>query len=116
VTIGFDGDAIVVTGLSATVRILGAEEGLDQFLFGGFGGDDRIVASGLSGTELFVQGEAGDEVLGIVFGDTLSGDDGDDVILADGGGDSASAGPATTCSMAARGSTPRTVAGATTCC
>lgn len=94
VTIGVDGDAIVVSGLSATIRIVGAEDGLDQFLFRGFGGDDRIDASALSGIALFVQGGAGDDVIfGSAFGDTLSGDDGDDVIIAGSGSDTAFGGP-----------------------
>lgn len=94
VTISADAGAIVVSGFSATIRIVGAEAGADQFVFRGFGGDDRIDASALSGIRLFVQGGAGDDlILGSAFGDTLSGDGGDDVILADGGNDSAFGGP-----------------------
>ncbi len=90
VTISAEAGAIVVSGLSATIRIVGSEAGADQFVFRGFGGDDRIDAAALSGIELFVQGGAGDDlILGSAFGDTLSGDEGDDVILADGGNDSA---------------------------
>lgn len=88
VTIGVDGDAIVVTGLSATVRILGAEDGLDQLLFRSFGGDDRVDASALAGIELQVQAGDGDDVLlGSPFRDRLSGDAGDDRVVANGGDD-----------------------------
>ena len=88
VTISVDGDAIMVEGLSATIRILGAEDGLDQLLFRGFGGDDRIDASSLKGIGLSVQAGAGDDViLGSLWADRLSGDAGDDVLLAGGGDD-----------------------------
>lgn len=88
VTIDVEGDAIVVSGLSATVRFLGAENGLDQLLFRGFGGDDRVDASALAGIELSVQAGDGDDVLiGSAFRDRLSGDAGDDRVYAKGGDD-----------------------------
>jgi Ca2+-binding RTX toxin-like protein len=88
VTIGVEGGAIVIEGLAATIRILGAEAGLDQFLFRGFGGGDVVDASGLVGIGLFVQGGEGDDVILRSMGrDVLSGDSGDDSILGNAGDD-----------------------------
>lgn len=87
VTIRVEGDAVVVSGLAATVRIIGFD-GLDQFQFRGLGGEDTVDASDLAGIDLFVQGGDGDDlILGSGFADRLSGDAGDDVILAAGGDD-----------------------------
>jgi Ca2+-binding RTX toxin-like protein len=81
VTIGFEGDAVVVSGLSAVIRILNADA-LDNLQFDGLGGDDRVDASALGGIELTVRGGDGDDVLiGSAFDDRFSGDAGDDVIL-----------------------------------
>lgn len=88
VTIGVEDGAIVIEGLGAAIRILNAEAGLDQFLFRGFGGDDIVDASGLSGIGLFVQGGDGDDViLGSAAADVLSGDGGDDIIFGNDGND-----------------------------
>lgn len=94
ITIGVEGGAIVIDGLAATIRILGAEAGLDQFLFRGFGGDDVVDASGLAGIGLFVQaGEGDDVILGSLGADVLSGDGGDDIIFGFAGNDRLFGGP-----------------------
>lgn len=88
VVISLQGGAIVLSGLSATIRILGFEDGIDQFVFNGLGGDDTIDGATMSGMDLFVQGGAGDDVIrGSAFNDVLSGDGGNDVILGLGGDD-----------------------------
>lgn len=88
VVIDVQDDAIVVSGLAATIRIIGFEDGLDQFVFNGLGGDDTINATAVSGLDLFVQGGDGEDVIvGSAFTDVLSGDDGDDVILGGAGDD-----------------------------
>lgn len=88
VAVKFQDGAIVVSGLGAAIRIVGFEDGVDQFVFRGLGGDDTIDGAAMSGMDLFVQGGAGDDViLGSAFGDVLSGDGGNDVILAGGGND-----------------------------
>lgn len=87
VVIRMDGDAIVVDGLGATVRIVGFES-LDQVQFRGLDGDDTLDASGLGGMQLFVQGGNGrDVIFGSGGNDVLSGDGGDDVIAAGAGDD-----------------------------
>lgn len=86
IAITVEGDAIVVRGLAATVRIVGFDD-LDQFQFRGLGGNDTVDASGLAGMDLFVLGGGGNDVVfGSAGNDVLSGDAGNDV-LAGGGGD-----------------------------
>ncbi|WP_376093744.1 calcium-binding protein [Roseomonas sp. CCTCC AB2023176] len=88
VTIGLEEGVIVIEGLAATIRILGAEAGLDQLLFRGFEGDDVVNASSLAGIGLFVQGGEGDDVIiGSAGADVLSGDGGSDIIIGSTGND-----------------------------
>jgi len=74
ITVGLQGDAVVVHGLSAEVTIENAEAQNDTLVINGGAGDDAIDASGLGAGHIGVQLNGGDGV------DTLIGSAGDDLI------------------------------------
>ena len=54
----------------------------DHIVINGLGGDDAIVASGLTGIQLTANGGDGDDVLiGSAGNDTLNGGAGDDILI-----------------------------------
>jgi Ca2+-binding RTX toxin-like protein len=72
---------VSITGLAAEVTITNFEAN-DHIVINGLGGDDVIVASGLSGMLFTANGGDGDDVLiGSAGNDTLNGDAGDDVLI-----------------------------------
>jgi Ca2+-binding RTX toxin-like protein len=84
---------ITVTGLAAEVTISNFEA-TDKLVINGLGGDDAIVASGLSGMLLTADGGDGNDVLiGSHGNDTLLGGAGDDVLIGNGGQDVLDGGP-----------------------
>ena len=75
---------VSVTGLAATVNIIGAEAANDRLTINALDGDDVVEASALAanGIQLTADGGAGDDVLvGGAGNDTFSGGDGDDTLL-----------------------------------
>jgi Ca2+-binding RTX toxin-like protein len=78
---------VTVTGLAETVTISNFEA-TDKLVINGLGGDDAIVASGLSGMLLTADGGDGNDVLiGSPGNDTLLGGAGNDVLIGNGGQD-----------------------------
>ena len=66
----------------------------DRIVINGLGGDDAIVASGLTGMQLTVNGGDGADVLiGGAGNDILNGDAGDDVLIGGPGVDVLDGGP-----------------------
>ena len=69
-------------------------EANDRIVINGLGGDDAIVASGLTGMLLTANGGDGDDVLiGSAGNDILTGGNGDDVLIGGGGQDVLDGGP-----------------------
>jgi Ca2+-binding RTX toxin-like protein len=81
ITISTTNGVVTVTGLAETVTISNFDAN-DHIVINGLGGDDAIVASGLTGMQLTVNGGDGDDVLvGSAGDDTLNGGAGDDVLI-----------------------------------
>jgi Ca2+-binding RTX toxin-like protein len=79
-----------VTGLSATVTILGGESGLDKLIINGLGGDDTIDASAVpaGAIDLVLNGGAGNDILiGGAGNDVLNGQQGADTMIGGPGDD-----------------------------
>jgi Ca2+-binding RTX toxin-like protein len=84
---------VTVTGLAETVTISNFEA-TDKLVINGLGGDDAIVASGMSGMLLTADGGDGNDILiGSPGNDSLLGGAGDDVLVGNGGQDVLDAGP-----------------------
>lgn len=79
----FDGGELVLFGLSATLRLIGFEAGLDTLIVRTLAGDDVVEASGvLAPFAVSIEGGDGSDVLiGGSGNDTLIGGAGDDVLL-----------------------------------
>jgi hypothetical protein len=78
----------MVSGLAATVTIIGAEAANDRLVINGLGGDDVITASTLTGIQLTADGGDGnDNLIGSPGNDTLLGGAGDDVLIGGPGAD-----------------------------
>jgi Ca2+-binding RTX toxin-like protein len=78
-----DPTALLVSGLSAAVRIVGAEPTLDALVVNGGGGGDTIDAAALPAglIGLTLNGEDGDDLLiGSAGDDVITGGNGDDVL------------------------------------
>src|SRR5262245_39739 len=85
---------VTVNGLPA-LRTVDRPDASDELLVSGFGGNDRIDASGLGAHVVVVSldGGAGDDTLsGGPAGDTLNGGDNDDLVVGSGGDDTAALG------------------------
>ena len=81
------GGVITVSGLAATVTITGAEA-TDNLIINGLGGNDDIVASGLTGIHLTANGGDGnDDLIGGSAPATLTGGAGDDILIGGSGAD-----------------------------
>jgi Ca2+-binding RTX toxin-like protein len=84
---------VEVTGLSASVTVLGGESGLDKLIINGLGGDDTIDASAVSagaidlvlnggaGNDLLIGGDGNDVLNGQQGADTMFGGPGDDTFV-----------------------------------
>jgi Ca2+-binding RTX toxin-like protein len=84
---------VTVSGLPEAVTISNFEAN-DRIVINGLGGDDAIVASGLTGMLLTANGGDGDDVLvGSAGNDTLNGGNGDDVLIGGPGQDTLDGGP-----------------------
>jgi Ca2+-binding RTX toxin-like protein len=84
VTAGGDASGVSVNGLAAQINVTGAEAANDRLTINALGGDDVVVATGLSANAigLTVDGGDGDDVLiGGDGNDTLLGGAGDDVLI-----------------------------------
>jgi Ca2+-binding RTX toxin-like protein len=87
ITITNDNGVVKVSGLGADVLISGFEAS-DRLVINGLDGDDVIDASGFTGMQLTLSGGDGDDVLiGGHGNDILHGDAGDDVLIGGGGQD-----------------------------
>jgi Ca2+-binding RTX toxin-like protein len=87
ITVTNDGGFITVSGLAANVTISGFEPN-DRIVINGLGGDDVILASGLTGMQLTANGGDGNDILiGSAGNDVLTGGPGDDVLIGGGGFD-----------------------------
>jgi Ca2+-binding RTX toxin-like protein len=75
ITIGSSGAEVTVSGLTAQIRIVNAEGGLDRLVINGLGGVDDIDASGLATGKIIL------EIHGGVASDTLTGSQGDDFFV-----------------------------------
>jgi Ca2+-binding RTX toxin-like protein len=94
INVSSSGGVITVAGLAATVTITGADAADDRLVINGLGGDDVIVASGLTGIQLTANGGDGDDVLiGSPGNDILTGGLGDDVLIGGPGNDVLDGGP-----------------------
>ena len=81
ISISTNNGVVTVTGLAETVTISNFDSN-DHLVINGLGGDDAIVASGLTGMQLIVNGGNGDDiVVGSAGNDILHGDAGDDVLI-----------------------------------
>jgi Ca2+-binding RTX toxin-like protein len=90
------GSQAEVTGLSARIRVIGAEPGADRVTVNARAGDDVVQAfqTAAGAALLVLNGEAGNDVLiGGDGPDVLTGGDGDDVLLGGDGDDSLDGGP-----------------------
>jgi Ca2+-binding RTX toxin-like protein len=86
ITVTNSGGLITLSGLAATVTISGAEAANDRLVINGLGGDDAIIASGLTGIQLTANGGDGDDVvIGSPGNDILTGGAGDDILIGGGG-------------------------------
>jgi Ca2+-binding RTX toxin-like protein len=84
---------VTVSGLAAKVTISNFDAN-DRLVINGLGGDDIIIASGLSGMQLTANGGDGRDVLiGSRGNDILTGGAGDDVLIGGGGQDVLDGGP-----------------------
>lgn len=85
---------VTVSGLGEDVTIKGFDAG-DRIVINGLGGDDVITASGLQpGIQLTLSGGDGNDILiGGNGNDTLLGGNGDDILLGGGGQDILDGGP-----------------------
>jgi len=75
---------VEVTGLSASVTVLGGESGLDKLIINGLGGEDTIDASAVSAgaIDLVLNGGAGNDILiGGDGNDVLNGQQGADTMF-----------------------------------
>jgi Ca2+-binding RTX toxin-like protein len=90
ITVGLQGDAVVVHGLSAEVTIENAEAQNDTLVLNGGVGDDSIDASGLAAGHIGVQlngGDGVDRLIGSAGDDLINGGRGNDVALMGAGND-----------------------------
>ena len=93
ITINNVNGVVTVTGLATTVTIANFDSN-DRIVINGLGGDDAIVATGLSGMQLTANGGDGNDVLvGSSGNDVLNGEAGDDVLIGNGGIDVLNGGP-----------------------
>jgi Ca2+-binding RTX toxin-like protein len=93
ITIVNNNGIVTVSGLPEEVTISNFEAN-DRIVINGLGGDDAIVASGLTGMLLTANGGDGDDVLvGSAGNDTLNGGNGDDVLIGGPGLDTLDGGP-----------------------
>jgi Ca2+-binding RTX toxin-like protein len=81
IVLAMDGDALVVFGLSSTIRIENFEANLDVLQINAFGGDDVVEASGLPAGVIQLSVDGGDD------NDVLVGGDGNDVLFGGAGDD-----------------------------
>ena len=87
ITITNNNGVVKVSGLATDVTISGFEA-TDRLVINGLGGDDVIDASGFTGMQLTLSGGDGDDVLiGSRGNDILQGNAGDDVLIGGGGQD-----------------------------
>jgi Ca2+-binding RTX toxin-like protein len=95
-------DRILVTNNNGVVTVSGLAEEVtisnfdanDRLVINGLGGDDVIIATGLSGMQLTANGGDGRDVLiGSPGNDILTGGAGDDVLIGNGGRDVLDGGP-----------------------
>jgi Ca2+-binding RTX toxin-like protein len=87
ITVTNNNGVVKVSGLGADVLVSGFEAS-DRLVINGLGGDDIINASGFTGMQLTLSGGDGDDVLiGGLGNDILHGDAGDDVLIGGGGQD-----------------------------
>jgi Ca2+-binding RTX toxin-like protein len=96
VTIAGANGAATVTGLAATVNVVGAEPANDRLTVNALDGDDSVSASGLAANAigLTIDGGTGADVLiGGDGNDTLLGGSGDDVLIGGPGQDTLDGGP-----------------------
>ena len=101
---------VTVTGLATSVTITNFEAN-DRLVINGLGGDDAIIASGLSGMLFTANGGDGADVLvGSPGNDTLAGGAGDDVLIGNGGQDVLDGGMGNNVIFNAATHGPRTVA------
>jgi Ca2+-binding RTX toxin-like protein len=102
ITVANTNGVITVSGLAAEVTISNFDAN-DRLVINGLGGDDVIVASGLSGMQVTANGGDGNDVLvGSPGNDILTGGLGDDVLIGNGAGlIPSTAAPATTPSFQA---------------
>jgi Ca2+-binding RTX toxin-like protein len=81
ITINNNNGVVTVTGLAETVTISNFDAN-DHIIINGLGGDDAIVATGLTGMQLIANGGDGNDILvGSAGDDVLHGDAGDDVLI-----------------------------------
>ena len=87
ITVTNNNGVVKVSGLATDVTISGFEA-TDRLVINGLGGDDILNASGFTGMQLTLSGGDGDDVLiGGPGNDILHGDAGDDVLIGGGGQD-----------------------------
>jgi Ca2+-binding RTX toxin-like protein len=92
VTIATVGAETQVNGLSAQLRILGAEADNDRLAVNTGGGDDNITATALAATgpRLSIDAGAGNDIInGSQGADNISAGDGNDTVFGDNGNDTA---------------------------
>ena len=93
ITISTNNGVVTVTGLAETVTISNFETN-DHIVINGLGGDDVVMATGLTGMQLTANGGDGADVLiGSAGDDILNGDAGDDVLIGGPGVDVLNQGP-----------------------
>ena len=81
ISISTNNGVVTVTGLAETETISNFDSN-DHLVINGLGGDDAIVATGLTGMQLIVNGGNGNDiVVGSAGNDILHGDAGDDVLI-----------------------------------
>lgn len=84
---GSPASGVTVFGLSAVVQVTGTDRPSDGRAVHGIGGDDALVASGLSAGAVTLTEDGG------LGNDVLTGSDGDDVLLGGPGDDVLIGGP-----------------------
>jgi len=93
ITISTNNGVVTVTGLAETVTISNFDAN-DHIVINGLGGDDAIVATGLTGLQLTANGGDGADVLiGSAGNDILHGDAGNDILIGGPGQDVLDQGP-----------------------
>ncbi len=110
ISISNNNGVVTVTGLAETVNISNFDS-TDQIVINGLGGDDAIVATGLTGMQLVANGGNGNDILiGSPGNDILHGDAGDDVLIGGPGQDVLDQGTGTGVVIQAPVSTPSAAA------